>query len=296
MKITVNAPAKINLTLSMVGRRADGYHLLDSVMQAVSLCDVITVETVAGTDVTLTLCNTTLEVTPSNTALKAAAVFFREAGLPQTGLAITVEKHIPMQAGMGGGSADAAGVLVALNTLFKTEFTTEQLCRMGEQIGADVPFCIHGGAARATGIGEILTPLQSLPRCVIAVAKPPLGISTAEAYRAVDTIKWGDGEPSDRVEKALCAGNLMAAAQALDNDFERAYRLEEIEAIQQAARECGALGCRMTGSGSAVYALCADEAASAAVCVAMAAAWHGVEIYRCEPVATGPVIKEIQHK
>lgn len=294
MKITVNAPAKINLTLSMVGRRADGYHLLDSIMQAVSLYDVITVETVARDDVTLTLRNTSLAVTPTNTALKAAAVFFRETGIPQRGLAITVEKHIPMQAGMGGGSADAAGVLVALNALFDVGLTTEQLCRMGEQIGADVPFCIHGGAARATGIGEILVPLPSLPQCAIAVAKPPRGISTAEAYRAVDAIAWQGAEPSDHVEEALRAGDVIAVARSLDNDFERAYRFEEIDAIQQAARGNGALGCRMTGSGSAVYALCADKVTATAVCAAMAAAWQDVETYCCEPVATGPVIKEIQ--
>lgn len=290
MKITVNAPAKINLTLSMVGRRADGYHLLDSVMQAVSLYDVITVETTDGDAVTLTLHNTTLTPTSDNTALKAAAVFFRETGIPQTGLAITVEKHIPMQAGMGGGSADAAGVLVALDALFKVGLTTEQLCRMGEQIGADVPFCICGGTARATGIGEVLAVLPAMMPCELVVAKPQAGISTATAYRAVDAIEWGAGEPSDRAEQAIRTGDLTALAGALDNDFERAYLLPEVAAIQQAAQANGALGCRMTGSGSAVYALCGDEPTAAAIAAAIAKACPDVAVYRCQPIETGPVI------
>ena len=184
MQVTVHAPAKINLTLDIVGVREDGYHLLESIFQAVSVYDKITVKKKWGKGITLDAldCNCPAE---KNTAYKAAVAFFRYTGLKK-GVKITIKKHIPQQAGMGGGSADAAGVLWALNRLFNTRLTVGQLCEIGLTIGADVPFCVMGGTAFVTGIGEGLQPLPALPDCYIVVAQPDRGISTKEAYAAVD--------------------------------------------------------------------------------------------------------------
>lgn len=285
MEVAIQAPAKINLTLDITGRRADGYHLLDTVMQSLSLCDEVVVSLTGTGDITLELRDTTLQPDRNNTAYRAAEVFFRETGRTNPGVAITVTKRIPMQAGMGGGSADAAGVLVALDRLFKTELSREELCRLGLAVGADVPFCLWGGTARATGVGEVLSSVPGLPDCTVLIAKPAVGVSTAAAYAAVDAHPFGSGVASDLLVAALKARDLAAVGRHLSNGFERVLRLPEVASICETAQSYGALGSRMTGSGSAVFALFQD-ASKAEVC-RKALSEQGIETFLCVPRSVG---------
>ena len=166
MNVTVEAPAKINLTLDVVGRRDDGYHLVETVMQAVDLCDRVTVRRTDKPGAVSLLCgDARVPDGPDNTAVRAAAAFFAACGLPNPGVEIGLRKRIPLQAGLAGGSADAAGTLVALDRLMDTRMTAAELCAVAETVGADVPFCVLGAAAYAEGTGTILTPLPSLPDC-----------------------------------------------------------------------------------------------------------------------------------
>ncbi|MGN0171289.1 MAG: 4-(cytidine 5'-diphospho)-2-C-methyl-D-erythritol kinase [Acutalibacteraceae bacterium] len=249
--IVLDAFAKVNLTLNIEGKRSDGYHLLSSVFQSISLADRIVLE--KADDRTLWLSDPTLVCDERNTALRAANAFFKATGIPG-GVHIRIEKHIPQQAGLGGGSADAAGVLVGLNVLYGADLSQKALCTIGETIGADVPFCIVGGTAMVRGIGEIVEPLAELPPCFLVLAKPPVGVSTAAAYAAVDAVKT---VPSD--QQALCRaiekGDLKAVGAQLGNAFLQALALFEADALVERMRAFSPLGVTMSGSGSTVFAL-----------------------------------------
>ena len=257
MQVTVYAPAKINLTLDIVGVREDGYHLLESIFQSVSVYDTITVKKKWGKGITLVAdkCHCPVE---KNTAYKAAQAFFRYTGLKK-GVKIKLDKHIPQQAGMGGGSADAAGVLWALNRLFDTRLTVAQLCEIGLTVGADVPFCVMGGTAFVTGIGEGLHPLPSLPDCYIVVVQPDQGISTKEAYAAVDHAQIVERPDHAAAVAALKAGDLEGVCKQAVNVFETATDLEGVKEIRRRMEEYGPLCSQMTGSGSCVFAIFSDR-------------------------------------
>lgn len=257
MSVTVFAPAKINLTLDIVGTRADGYHLLESIFQSVDICDVVVARKRLGRRITLDApgCDCPVE---KNTAYKAAVAFFAYTGLNK-GVHLTVTKRIPQQAGMGGGSADAAGVLVALNRLFKTNLTTDQLCEIGLTVGADVPFCVMGGTAYVTGIGEGLQALPALPDCTIVVAQPAEGISTKEAYAAVDNTTILARPDNAAAMAALESGDLAGVCAQAINVFESATRLEGVQDIRRRMEQYAPLCSQMTGSGSCVFAIFDDE-------------------------------------
>ena len=174
MQVTVHAPAKINLTLDVVGRREDGYHLLESIFQTVDRRDTLTARRTSQ-GISLTVAEGEPCPMEKNTAYRAAQAFFAYTGLAG-GVEMTLTKRIPQQAGMGGGSADAAAALLALDRLYDTRLTAEQLCELGLQVGADVPFCLVGGTAFVGGIGEEITSLSPLPDCHIVVAQPPEGV------------------------------------------------------------------------------------------------------------------------
>ena len=161
----------------------------------------------------------------------------------------------------------------------------DELCRMGAQIGADVPFCVRGGCALAEGIGERLTPLAGLPDCTLVVVKPPVGVSTAEAYRRVDAAAGAGVPDAAAMQRALAAGDLSGVGQALGNVFESAMALPEVAAIRAAMAAYQPLGSLMTGSGSAVFALFEDESA-AALCAA--ALGEQGQVYLCHPTPAGP--------
>ena len=180
------APAKINLSLDVVGRRADGYHLLRTVMQSISLCDTVSLSA-SGQGKAEVFCDDKSVSPGENTVLRAAQAFSEETGLRgNDGLRFTVRKRIPTQAGLGGGSADAAAALKLLNTFYGAGISEERLRRIGLMVGADVPFCLMGGTALAEGIGEKLQKVPSLPPCEIVVCRPKTGVCTGRAYEIFD--------------------------------------------------------------------------------------------------------------
>lgn len=259
MQVTVHAPAKINLTLDIVGVREDGYHLLESIFQSVSIYDTVVAEKAEKGVITLEIlgqvCNCPVE---KNTAYKAAKLFFEQTGI-EGGVKLTLTKRIPQQAGMGGGSADAAGVLWALNTLYETKMTTSRLHRMGEKIGADVPFCVVGGTKFVTGIGDGLTGWGDMPHCHIVVAQPKEGISTAEAYAAVDRVAIARRPDHEAVKQALWQKDLHGLCGQAINVFEEATELEGVRDIRRKMEAFSPLCSQMTGSGSCVFAIFEDE-------------------------------------
>ena len=252
-KVCVQAPAKINLTLDIVGTREDGYHLLESVFQSVDIYDTVTARKRWRKGITLKAdgCDCPME---KNTAYKAAVAFMHYTGLNK-GVHLTVQKRIPQQAGMGGGSADAAGVLVALNRLFEANLTTEQLCEIGLTVGADVPFCVVGGTAFVTGIGEEIKPLPPLPDCCIVIAQPKEGISTKEAYAAVDNAEILARPNNAAAIRALEEGDLAGVCAQAVNVFESATQLEGVRDIRRRMEQYQPLCSQMTGSGSVVFAI-----------------------------------------
>ena len=255
MSVTVHAPAKINLTLDVVGVREDGYHLLESLFQSVSIYDTLTAEKAAAITLDAGDCGCPTE---KNTAYKAAVAFFAATGIVG-GARLTLTKRIPRQAGMGGGSADAAAVLWALNTLYEAGLTAAQLCEIGLTVGADVPFCVVGGTAYVTGIGEGLTPLPALPHCTIVVAQPAEGISTKEAYAAIDAVTPAVRPDHKAALAALERGDLAGVCAQVVNVFEVATHLEGVADIRRRMQPFSPLCSQMTGSGSCVFAVFAAE-------------------------------------
>ncbi len=264
MSVTVHAPAKINLTLDIVGVRKDGYHLLESLFQSVSIYDTVVAKKAERGVISLQIegdgCDCPIE---KNTAYKAAKVFFEDTGI-EGGAHLTLTKRIPQQAGMGGGSADAAGVLWALNELYEAGLTTSRLHRMGAKIGADVPFCVVGGTVMVTGIGDGLDPTFAIPPCHIVVAQPAEGISTKEAYAAVDNAEITRRPDHEAVKTALCKRDLRALCQQAVNVFEVATELKGVKDIRRRMEAFSPLCSQMTGSGSAVFAVFEDEDAAKA--------------------------------
>ncbi len=262
-RLTLSAPAKINLTLDVVGKREDNYHLIRTVMQTVTLSDTVTVTRVDEPGIFLRLSDKSLPTDRRNTAYAAAKAFWN--ALPESdrvgGIDIYIDKKIPQQAGLAGGSADAAAVLRGLNHLWDEPFSIGALCVFAVSIGADVPFCVRGGAALATGIGEVLEPVKSLADDLfVVICKPEVSVSTADAYAAVDAYE-GDGVLSDEVGllAALEAEDVATVGEKLHNVFEKVLNLPQVNSICEKMREFAPLGCQMSGSGSAVYALFKNE-------------------------------------
>lgn len=263
------AYAKLNLTLDILGRRDDGYHDLRMVMQSVSLCDQVKLTRTPSQGITLATDWGFLPTDGKNIAYAAAEAFRKATGVDLEGLSITLEKHIPVCAGTAGGSSDGAAVLRGLNRLYETGLTLEQLAKIGEQVGSDVPYCVLGGTMLAEGRGEILTRLPALPQCHIVMCKPGFAVSTPELYHRVDSIKMRCHPDASGLLKALEAGDLSGVARRMYNVFEDALpaqRAGTVREIRNTLIEYGALGACMSGSGPTVFGIFSDqeEAAQAA--------------------------------
>jgi len=282
--VRVSAPAKLNLTLDVLGVRADGYHEMKSVMQAVDLCDTVELTETAG-GITLAIMGSDLVPDERNTAYKAAAAFLQYIHREEYGVHIDLHKHIPMQAGMAGGSADAAAVLVGMNALTGAGLSTETLCEIGAAVGADVPFCVAGGAAVASGIGTTLQAVTPLVNGYIVAAKPAVSVSTAEAYRAIDSAVGLPTPDHDGMCAAMAAGDLCRVGALLCNVFENALALPAVSELLDEMRAFSPCGCRMTGSGSVAFALFAEEAAATRCAEVLRENYN--EVYICRPIAGG---------
>ncbi|MFT9056358.1 MAG: 4-(cytidine 5'-diphospho)-2-C-methyl-D-erythritol kinase [Ethanoligenens sp.] len=283
-QITLQAYAKINLTLDIIGRRTDGYHELDTVMQSVSLADTVQLTKMPGGGLSVRCDNAQLPQDKENIAYRAAMTYFETAHMPVQDVSIVIRKQIPSQAGLGGGSADAAATLIGLCTLFGS-LPTETLLQAGASIGADVPFCLTGGCLRARGIGELLSPLPLLPECTILIAKPAVGMSTADAYAAYDRLPVGQPPYTNALIAALSGRNLQKIGAALDNVFAKTAPLPAVEAIRTTMHAAGAAGACMSGSGTAVFALFADEVAARRCAASLSGAQ--ITLFICQPIHAG---------
>jgi len=190
MKISIKAAAKVNLLLDLTAVLENGYHSIYTVMQSVGLYDTVTVETTHSDSISLTCSDNSMPVDNKNTAWKAAEFFFEHIGSSVKGVNIHIEKNIPSQAGMAGGSADAAAVIFALDKLFDTNLSEDEMLSIGEKVGADVPFCILGGTRLCLNKGEVMAKLPDLLPCHIVIVKPDQGVSTKEAYSNYDSAQW----------------------------------------------------------------------------------------------------------
>lgn len=255
----IKAYGKINLTLDVLGRREDGMHLLDTVMQSISIWDELDVQPSRQSGIHLQCNKESLPTDTKNTAFRAAKFFLEDRDLRSQGVYIFIKKYIPSRSGMGGGSADAAAVLKALNQLFEAGLSTRQLMEIGAKVGADVPFCVLGGAARCTGIGSQVEPVAPMPDCWLVVCKPPAGMSTPRAYSLLDQYPLSSTQATPRMIEALEAGNLKRIGKSLSNRFDDTIRLAPVRALKRAMLEAGALGSMMTGSGSSVYGIFETE-------------------------------------
>ena len=258
----LQAHAKINLSLDILGRREDGYHDLSMVMLSVSLCDELTL-TLTPPGVSFACSDPSVPDGESNTACRAASLFLHHTGLAKrTGVRITLDKRIPSQAGLGGGSADAAAVLHGLNELTGAALSRQELLSLGLRVGPDVPFCLEGGIRLVGGVGETLSPAPPMISCFLVISKPPVGVSTPDAFRRADARTDGGHDYTGAVLRALETEDLASLGAAIGNDFEDVTRLPEVERIKSLLLEAGAAGARMTGSGPAVFGLFADEGAA----------------------------------
>lgn len=251
------ANAKINLTLDILRKREDGYHDLQMVMQSVTLADQLTVTPAQGAKGQAVSDLRFLPTGNKNLAQVAAAVFRSVTGLGGE-VDVSIQKHVPVCAGLAGGSADAAAVLRAMNALTGAGLSTKQLAEIGARAGSDVPFCILGGTALAEGRGEQLTPLPPLPPCQIVICKPPFSVSTPQLFGRVNVRKIVRRPDTKGVLAALAAGDLAGVARRMYNVFEDVLeprRYGEIASIKAALIDCGALGASMSGSGPTVFGL-----------------------------------------
>ncbi len=252
----VKAYAKLNLTLDILGRRPDGYHDLRMVMQSVDLADLLAINPAEGAG----RMSTNLSYLPADgrNLAQLAAAAFREATGKGGAVDITIEKHIPVCAGMGGGSSDAAAVLRAMNEMTGAGLTPARLAELGQQVGSDVPYCVLGGTALAEGRGELLSPLAPLPACTVVICKPQFPISTPQLFAQADSKRLTCHPDTDGLLRALEAGDLIGVSRRLYNVFEDVLdsrRRQEVDAIKAALIDCGALGASMSGSGPTVFGL-----------------------------------------
>ena len=268
--VLLRACAKVNYALEVRGLRWDGYHEISSVLQSVSLADELEIERSRG-GFELSFEPEGVEIGPveENTVYKAWALLWETSGheLPTR---IRLHKKIPAGAGLGGGSADAAAVLVGMNELFDLGLDAEQLRKIGARIGADIPFCLSGGTALAQGVGEILTPLPAPPAHRLLIAKPERGADTGGIYRAYDERDSGGIASADQVVAALRSGNLTELAGALGNDLEPVTTglVPEVAAHKREMLRAGALGAVMTGTGTAIYGIFDAESGDSPAAVA----------------------------
>lgn len=280
--IKAQANAKLNLYLDITGRRADGYHLLETVMQSISLADEVTVVVSAGNGISLSCDREDVPTDEHNTAYRAAELFMQTAGVSGT-VCIDIEKHIPSGAGMGGGSADAAAVLRALDTAYDKPLTEQQLLDIAAQVGADVPFCMAGGTRLCRGIGEDMSEFPA-PQGVFLVVKPEFGCPTGEAYRRYDENPVAVHGGLDKFRAAMPGGY----AAEMYNVFQKLYSDERIEDICRRLELQGAKGAMLTGSGSACFGVFDERDAAEKASVQFKECFTAV----CEAAPQGIFISE----
>lgn len=259
-KIKLKALGKINLGLDVLGRRPNGYHDVRMVMQTVYLYDQILLEKTDKEGISLETNLFYLPVNENNLAYRAAKMLIDEFAIKE-GVHISLEKHIPVAAGMAGGSSNAAAVLYGMNRLFQLGLTDQELMDRSVQLGADVPYCIMRGTVLAEGIGEKLTPLPAMPKCHVLLAKPPISVSTQKVYEKLDAQKVTKHPDIDGILLGLQTGDLEKITSSMGNVLENVTITEypQIESIKDVMKEEGALNAMMSGSGPTVFGIYDDK-------------------------------------
>ena len=290
MELKVTAPAKINLTLEVLGKRPDGYHNISTVMQAVDLYDVITITDNDSGKVTVSCNYEGVPCDDSNICAKAAYRFFDYCKMDVRGVHIDINKTIPTQAGLAGGSSDGAAVIFALNQLFSAHLNPADMNAIAERVGADVPFCVQGGTKLCTGIGATLKKLPSLSCSDIVICKPDaVSVSTAEAYKKVDALA---PHPcyTDEMVKAIYSRDMFMITSTIFNDFELALQIPEVNEIKSVMLKNKAKGAGMSGSGSAVFAVFTSSNKAQKCCDELKEKYP--QTFLCKPVNIGCEVVE----
>ena len=246
----VKANAKINLTLDIVGKRDDGFHLLDSVFQSVSLFDEIEIK--ESENISVAFSDSQVDGKTS-LAMKAAKAFFEYTKI-KSGAEISIKSNIPTCSGMGGGSSDCAGVLVGLNRLFGTSLSLNALCKIGATLGSDVPFCIVGATARVRGVGEIVEPLPDIQKLNLLIIKHSQKLSTADMYNKIDSRQFISPKTENMV-KAIKNNDISEILNNISNAF---LSVADISFEEKLLKECGALKAGLSGSGPSVFGIFPD--------------------------------------
>ena len=293
MKLTVKANAKINLLLDVTGIKENGYHKLFTVMQSVSLGDTVTVHKTAGDDITVSCTVPGVPTDSRNIVYKCAVKFFEYAGITEDrGVHIHIDKVTPFCAGMGGGSADGAAVLVALNEIFGTKYPEKVLCRIGVQVGADIPFCIIGGTALALDTGAVVASLPDIDEYYIVIVKPEDGVSTKEAYEAIDSLQYMKHPKNYEMLELLTDSKCDEAMRLCSNVFEQALEVPGRVDIKAICNRNGALASCMTGSGSAVFGIFKEKDIAEKTATELCKKFSNV--YVCAPEKYGVEIINIE--
>ena len=261
----VKALAKLNLSLDVLGKRPDGYHDMKMVMQSITLSDDITVVDNDGQGIRVSSNVGFLPTNEKNLAVAAALRFYESLGKEPRSVDLSLEKSIPVCAGMAGGSSDAAAVLRALNEMEGRPYDVMELAKVGEKVGSDVPYCVLGTTALAEGRGEVLTNLTKLPRCWVVVCKPDFPVSTPELFGKIDRCKVRCRPDTDGMIRALEQGDLEGVARRMYNVFEDVLperQRSRVRDIKNTLIQCGALGANMSGTGPTAFGLFEDETAA----------------------------------
>lgn len=259
-KCVLRAYGKINLGLDVTGTREDGYHLVKMIMQTVGLYDRLEFSVIEAEKPEI-ICNKAfLPVNENNLIYKAIELVRNRYKIKET-LRVSLNKRIPVAAGMAGGSSDAAVTLKAMNVLFSLGMSDEELAELGLKLGADVPYCLLGGTVLAEGIGEVLTPINNAPQCKVLLVKPPVNISTPAVYRALDSEDCYAHPEINVIQSAIADDDLVGMCNAMGNVLEtvsiKNYPI--ITAIKEQMLGLGAVGAMMSGSGPTVFGLFDDE-------------------------------------
>ncbi|MBT2732322.1 MULTISPECIES: 4-(cytidine 5'-diphospho)-2-C-methyl-D-erythritol kinase [Carnobacterium] len=256
MEIIEKAPAKINLSLDVLYKRADGYHEMEMVMTSIDLADRIVLKTIEEDRIVIQSTNGFLPLDQRNHAYKAAKLL-KETYQIKKGVNISIEKKIPIAAGLAGGSSDAAATLRGLNRLWHLNLSNDELALLGEQIGSDVPYCIYGGTVYATGRGEKIKQIDTLPQCWVVLVKPKKGISTWTIFENLSFEQLVHPE-TKKMLAAIQEKNYIQMASSTGNALETvsAIKQPDIKRIKKKMLQFGADAALMSGSGPTVYALC----------------------------------------
>lgn len=255
-KVSVKAPAKINLTLDVLHKRADGYHEVEMIMTTIDLADRIYLELLPDKQITVD-CSASFVPTDERNLAYQAAKKLQERFQVKWGVSIYIDKQIPVAAGLAGGSTDAAATIKGLNQLWNLGLSLEEMVEVGVELGSDVAFCLHGGTCLATGRGEIITPLSPLPSCWVILAKPPISVSTGNIYGKLQLSDIKERPNTLKMKRALEEGNFSQVTEHLCNVLETVTFKEypQVLHIKNQMKKFGADGVLMSGSGPTVYGL-----------------------------------------